>query len=262
MRQSKLSILQNRSIRILIFTGILSMAAWAGPSLGKAQPNSNRFANPAAPAQDQGAAPPSTPAPAAAKKVELPDGPGKPIATEYCQDCHRLTNLTSAHKSLDEWRDTVHLMMDRGARIPDEQVDALVQYLAKNFTPAAAATPSSAPAAAAPAEGQASTPAAPASSPAAQAPGASPKNKIELPDGDGKPIATEFCQDCHRLNNLTNARKSEDEWHDTVHLMMDRGARIPDDKVDTLVHYLAKNFGVKDSAPAPSGDSKPASPSN
>src|ERR1700739_3476140 len=52
-------------------------------------------------AQDAGQAAPA-PSPAAAptapKPVVLPEGDGKPIATEYCQMCHRLTNLTRAHK--------------------------------------------------------------------------------------------------------------------------------------------------------------------
>lgn len=93
--------------------------------------------------QDAGqAAPPATPPPAQpapTKKMELPDGDGKPIATEYCQDCHRLTNLSRGGRSLDDWRDTVQLMIDRGARLPPEDVDTLVQYLAKNFGPKAVA---------------------------------------------------------------------------------------------------------------------------
>jgi hypothetical protein len=72
--------------------------------------------------------------------VVLPDGDGKPIATEFCQDCHRLTNLARAHKELDEWKDTIHTMMERGARIPDEKVDTLAQYLFANFGPKAART--------------------------------------------------------------------------------------------------------------------------
>jgi len=47
---------------------------------------------------------------------------GKEIATENCQACHKLTNLVKAHKSLDDWRDTVQLMIDRGAKSA-EKVD-------------------------------------------------------------------------------------------------------------------------------------------
>ena len=195
-------------------------------------------------AQDPGQAAPPAAAPAAPKAVEMPDGDGKPIATEYCQDCHRLTNLTKAHKNLDDWKDTIHTMMDRGARIPDDKIDTLAQYLVANFGPKDAASPA----------GSASpAPAAQAAPAGAAAPGTGAPAKtatVELPEGDGKAIATENCQACHKLTNLTKAHKSLDDWKDTVQTMIDRGANVPADKVDTLVKYLAKNFGPADS-PAP-----------
>jgi cytochrome c5 len=208
--------------------------------------------------QDAGQATPAPATPAAPKPVELPDGDGKPIAMEFCQDCHRLTNLTKAHKDLDDWKDTIHTMMDRGARIPDEKIDALAGYLAKNFGPKDSSSAESAqaapPSAAAPAPAPPATPSSGASAAPAKA------AAVELPEGEGKAIATENCQACHKLTNLTKAHKSADDWKDTVQTMIDRGANVPADKVDTLVHYLAKNFGPKDaSTPAspvpPSGSS-------
>ncbi|MBZ5659520.1 MAG: cytochrome c [Acidobacteriia bacterium] len=226
---------------------ILGLSILAAPPAGMAQNGfaaRTDFASPrlhtsftiqaanAAAAQDAAQTAPPAPTPAQPIKVELPDGDGKAMATEFCQDCHRLTNLTKSHKSKDDWSETVQTMMDRGARLPQESVDTLVQYLAKNFPPKTdtpAPDAQAAPAAPAPA---ASTAAAPAQA-----------KIVELPDGDGKAIAEENCQACHRLTNLVKAHKSLDEWHDTVQLMMDRGANIQPDQVDTLVHYLAKNFG-------------------
>ena len=164
----------------------------------------------------------------------MPDGDGKPIATEFCQDCHRLTNLTKAHKNLDDWKDTIHTMIDRGARIPDEKVDTLAQYLSVNFGPKDASAPA--------------VPSAPSPAAAPAVPAPAKAAVVELPEGDGKAIATENCQACHKLTNLTKAHKSLDDWKDTVQTMIDRGANVPADKVDTLVQYLAKNFGPKDSA--------------
>jgi cytochrome c5 len=158
----------------------------------------------------------------------LPEGDGKEIAEKSCQACHELTNLTHASKSLDDWRGTVQIMVDNGADVPADSVDVLVNYLAKNFGPK---TDSSAPDAHFSAS--ASTP----------KPGG-------LPDGDGKEIATNSCQACHTLTNLTDAHKNADQWRETVQLMMGRGADVPADKIDTLVNYLAKNFCPKDSAPA------------
>src|ERR1700674_5297024 len=83
----------------------------------------------AATSQDSGTAQPGADAARpAAKKVELPEGDGKPIATEFCQDCHMLRNVTDAKKTQAEWKDTVQMMMDRGSRLPPDKVDALVQY--------------------------------------------------------------------------------------------------------------------------------------
>src|SRR5271169_3648432 len=191
--------------------------------------------------QDAAQTSPPPASPAAPKPVELPEGDGKPIATEFCQMCHKLTNLTKAHKDLDDWKDTIHTMIDRGASIPDEKVDVLAEYLAANFGPKAAARAADAP----PAD-----PATPAPSPDAAAPSAPAPAKtiVELPDGDGKAIATENCQACHKLTNLTKAHKSLDDWKETVQTMIDRGANVPADQVDTLAQYLAKNFGPKDAA--------------
>jgi len=211
-----------------------------------ARPSKSETQNAVAPraalsaAQDAGQAAPPAAAPAAAPKpVELPEGDGKAIATEYCQMCHKLTNLTKAHKDLDDWKDTIQTMIDRGAAIPDDKVDTLAQYLAKNFGPKSAAPASAAPATA---------PATSTPSPDPAASSAPAKTAMELPDGDGKAIATENCQACHKLTNLTKAHKSLDDWKDTVQTMIDRGANVPADQVDTLVQYLAKNFGPKDTS--------------
>jgi len=205
--------------------------------------------------QDAGQAAPPPAAPSAPKPVELPEGDGKPIATEFCQDCHRLTNLTKAHKNLDDWKDTLHTMIDRGARLPDDKLDTLAQYLVTNFGPKDAAPETNA---------QAAAPSTPATLPNAAAPStpAPAQVLVVLPDGDGKEIATQNCQACHKLTNLTKAHKSQDEWKDTVQTMIDRGANVPADKIDILVQYLAKNFGPQDASSPASAAATASAPSN
>jgi cytochrome c5 len=220
---------------------ILCFAVFATPSRSLAQGE--------AVAQDAGQANTSPASPSEPKPaVELPDGDGKAIATQFCQDCHKLTNVAKARKAPDEWHDTVQLMMDRGARLPRDKFDTLVLYLAKNFGPQ-----TTAPAAE-------TSPAAAPSSDSSAVMAVQPPKPVELPEGEGKAIATEFCHDCHKLTNLTKAHKDRDEWRDTVQLMMDRGARLPQDKVDTLVEYLAKNFSPKGDAQASGTGSPDASP--
>jgi cytochrome c5 len=230
------------AIFVIFFALVLSLGVLAAPPKSHAQGGTAaQDGSPGTPAA------PSQPKPV----VELPDGDGKAIATEYCQDCHKLTNVAKARKAPDDWRDAVQTMMDRGARLPQDKVDALVAYLAKNFGPKTEVAQDAAP---------------PATAPPSVAAPSQPKPQVELPDGDGKAIAMEDCQACHKLTNLTKAHKSLDDWRDTVQTMMDRGANVPPDKLDTLLQYLAKNFGPKTPAPAgtPSPDAPPAaaSPSN
>lgn len=208
------------------------------------------------PVQDAGQAAPPVTATPPPKPVELPEGEGKPIATEYCQMCHKLTNLTKAHKDLDDWKDTIHTMIDRGAAIPDDKIDVLAKYLAANFGPkdaAPATSAANAPATAPPTLSQSPNA---ATTPSTSAPPAKAA-PVELPEGEGKAIATENCQACHKLTNLTKAHKSLDDWKDTVQTMIDRGANVPSEQIDTLVQYLAKNFGPKDT-PTPAPASAPA----
>jgi len=230
-----------RASLIISLVSILGFAVLAVPTRSHAQSGT-------AP-QDSGQATMTPASPSPAKPVvELPEGDGKAIAAEFCQDCHKLTIVTKAKKDSDDWHDTVQLMMDRGARLPQDKFDTLVEYLAKNFGPQTGAL------AAGPTPAAARLPDSPAATPAQ-----TPK-VVALPEGDGKAIATEFCQDCHKLTNLTKARKAPDDWRDAVQTMMDRGARIPQDKVDTLVDYLAKNFGPKADVPISGTGSPDASP--
>ena len=252
------------SVLFACFLGLIVLLFLGAPSQGRAltaAQDAGQTAPPSTPATPQAGqtdsqAAPAPAAPAGPKPVVLPEGDGKPIATEFCQDCHRLTNLTRAHKDLDDWKDTIHTMMDRGARIPDDKIDTLAQYLFTNFGPKppnADANAGTASASAAPAStGSLVSPDVGSSVPSASA-SAAKAVTVELPDGDGKAIATENCQACHKLTNLTKAHKSLDDWKDTVQTMIDRGANVPPDKVDTLVQYLAKNFG-------PKADSSPATP--
>lgn len=221
-----------------VLIGFLSLTIGFGSLIA---PSRSRAQNaPAANPDAAQAANHSTASSPGMKKIEMPEGEGKAIAEKYCQMCHELTNLTHASKSLDDWRDTVNVMIDNGAEVPPDRVDELVRYLAKNFGPKSETPTADAHAAANPPSASVgSAPAVPA-----------PLKEGELPDGDGKEIATNSCQACHTLSNLTNAHMDEGQWRAEVQIMIDRGADVPPDKVDTLVKYLAKNFCPKTPAPS------------
>jgi len=122
-------------------------------------------------------------------------------------------------------------MMDRGARLPQDKFDTLIQYFGQEFwpadrAPAAGPTPAAAP--------SSDTP--PTTTRAAPKP-------VELPEGDGKAIATEFCQDCHKLTKPDESAKGPRRLarHGAVNVGSRRAASTRQGRYS--VAYLAKNFG-------------------
>jgi mono/diheme cytochrome c family protein len=72
----------------------------------------------------------------------------------------------------------------------------------------------------------------------AQAPAASP-----LPDGEGRDIVATACTQCHGLNTFTPWRENAQAWRYQTYDMILRGAQISPTEIDTVVKYLATNFG-------------------
>ena len=70
---------------------------------------------------------------ASVQAQDLPEGAGKDLVTKVCTVCHELTRITSKKKTKEEWSDTVDKMAARGAMATDEEFEAIVAYLAKNF---------------------------------------------------------------------------------------------------------------------------------
>jgi competence protein ComEA len=72
-----------------------------------------------------------------------------------------------------------------------------------------------------------------------------------LPSGKGKGIVQRMCTSCHAVKVVTSKRASPEQWSQLVDQMVSRGAEGTDEEVETVVEYLAKNFGL-DSPPPPS----------
>ena len=64
------------------------------------------------------------------------------------------------------------------------------------------------------------------------------RGAIQLPEGEGKEIVQTACAACHSLGNITNSGHSPEEWKTTVAMMLNVGANVPNDKVDTVLNYL------------------------
>lgn len=74
--------------------------------------------------------------------------------------------------------------------------------------------------------------------------------KVQLPDGEGKEVVQVACAACHSLSNITNTGHTPEDWKTTLSMMLNVGANVPPDKVDTVYNYLVKNFPEKPAPPA------------
>jgi glucose dehydrogenase len=65
-----------------------------------------------------------------------------------------------------------------------------------------------------------------------------------LPAGAGRKIVQADCTLCHGLDSITRSRFNRAGWQATVRDMMNRGAPLTGAQYQTVVDYLARNFGT------------------
>jgi len=70
---------------------------------------------------------------AAGAFAQLPDGPGKAETEKICAQCHELERSISLRQDRDGWQATMNKMITLGAKGTDQEFQAVVDYLAKNY---------------------------------------------------------------------------------------------------------------------------------
>jgi mono/diheme cytochrome c family protein len=63
----------------------------------------------------------------------LPEGPGKAALLKVCSPCHGAENVIGQSKTREEWGQLVGEMVSYGAVGTDEELNSIVDYLARNF---------------------------------------------------------------------------------------------------------------------------------
>jgi len=69
----------------------------------------------------------------AAQDDNLPEGKGKEALGRMCTNCHGLDQVTSQRYSKKYWGSVVDDMVSRGAEGSDEDINAIISYLSRNF---------------------------------------------------------------------------------------------------------------------------------
>lgn len=88
----------------------------------------------ARPTQTLAPAPAQTLAPMLVPSGEgLPDGPGKDVTVRSCGTCHEARRAASARLTRAGWAAVIDGMIGRGARMADDEVPVVLEYLATHF---------------------------------------------------------------------------------------------------------------------------------
>ena len=70
-----------------------------------------------------------------ASAQDLPEGKGKDLLQKICAECHGIDIIVSQTATKDGWASIVDSMVARGAGGTKEELDTIVDYLAKNYAP-------------------------------------------------------------------------------------------------------------------------------
>jgi virginiamycin B lyase len=71
------------------------------------------------------------------------------------------------------------------------------------------------------------------------------RGQAVLPEGPGRAVVQASCARCHSLDQVARAGYDRDGWRNVVAMMVNDGAAVPADRLDTVVDYLATNFPPK-----------------
>ena len=70
-----------------------------------------------------------------AARADLPAGPGHDETLKVCGKCHSADQAASLRQSRTGWEETVSKMVNMGAEGTDDEYEAILTYLTKNFGP-------------------------------------------------------------------------------------------------------------------------------
>lgn len=66
----------------------------------------------------------------------LPDGAGREIVERTCSQCHSLETVLRSRLGRKQWEARIDEMIAKGAKLSDEDIDVVADYLATHFGPA------------------------------------------------------------------------------------------------------------------------------
>jgi virginiamycin B lyase len=70
-------------------------------------------------------------------------------------------------------------------------------------------------------------------------------NTQTLPQGAGQELVKAACSNCHELGRVTSSGHTPQDWKTVVAMMVNVGARLQGNQIDTITAYLSENYPEK-----------------
>ena len=151
------------------------------------------------------------PSPRAVRPAQTSGLGGLRVLEEACVQCHGLDLIFSQQKTEEAWRESIVLMMWRGAPLLPGEAETIQDYLVsdfgRNLIPASADTS---------------------------------VNEISaLPEGPVRTLVAEACVACHDLSPIFSRRRGEEEWRSIVSDMVRLGSPLNGGESEAVIEYLS-----------------------
>jgi len=145
--------------------------------------------------------------------VDLPRGAVRQVILRSCTSCHGIDDY--AYHAMDRagWQALIETMKQKGAVLSDDDRSILLDWLVAKFGPD--------------------------SKPFQPTQGPPPT----LADGAARRLLENSCTTCHTLERVDAARFTQEKWQTIVVEMKNKGARLADEDVATLVEYFTRTHG-------------------
>ncbi len=136
---------------------------------------------------------------------------GLRVLEEACVQCHGLDLIFRQEKTEESWRESIVMMMWRGAPLLPGEADMIQDYLVSDY--GRNLTPSSSP--------------------------TSVSVNSALPEGAGKSLVALACVGCHDLSPIFSQRRSAEQWRVIVNEMVRLGSPLGGSESETVTDYLS-----------------------
>lgn len=162
------------------------------------------------------------------------DSEARRLYEAACVQCHGLGPVEVTRDGRSGWEDTVQKMVVIGAQLNAAEMDIVVDFLARNYGPAAG--------------DPMRTGALPFDSPL-QTDGSVTSDAVVLPQGSGGQFVEAHCLMCHDAGRIVATRRNAEDWRVyTTNMLAQGDMSVTPENLELMVSWLDQHFGTRDSA--------------